>query len=121
MAVKKKGAPAKLRLAKVLPAEDAGPVEGTRQTHVLANGQKVNGVWRDEKLCCPTCSRKLPVGPNTSERLEKRRLRQETLKRSAQEHFRYMAEMIKKNARRLGEHEPSDGEIAKMMMVSAAE
>lgn len=113
-------------MAKAQPAKKAtksspkkaavkGQPDGTRQAHVMTSGLKVNGIWQDGRLCCPTCIRKLPVGPNTQERLEKRRQRQETLKERAQEQFRVIADMIKKNAKRLGEEEPSDAEIAKMM------
>lgn len=115
MAAKKKAAKAG-KASKV--AKNVQP-DGTKQVHIMADGTKVNGTWREGRLCCPTCARKLPVGPNTIERLERRRARQEVLKERAQEQFRIMADMIKKNAKGLGQDVPSDIEIAKMMAEAA--
>jgi len=108
-----KSSPKKAAVAK-------GQPDGTRQAHVMTSGTKVNGIWQEGRLCCPTCIRKLPVGPNTQERIAKRRERAETLKERAQEQFRIIADMIKKNAVRLGEDEPSDADIAKMMATAGA-
>lgn len=102
-------------------AHDGTQPDGTKVVHVMADGTKItNAVWQDGKVCCPTCHRKLPK-VDTAARIAKRRERAETLRVRAQEEFRHIADLIKKNARGLGEPEPSDADILKIIAAGAAQ